>query len=61
MNQRSSDFFTCGHCGNMLQKGCSGAEAIKEHALVFGYVPPPEEQVIICDDCWRSLTVDGQR
>ncbi len=60
MNQRSSDFFTCGHCGNAFQKGRSDEEAIKEHHLVFGDVPPPEEQVIICEDCWVKIIIWAQ-
>jgi hypothetical protein len=55
MNQRSSDFFTCKHCGRTLQKGRSDAEALQEHARVFGCVPPPKDRAVVCDDCWVQI------
>ena len=47
--------FNCKHCGRTLPKGWSDAEALQEHARVFGYVPPPKDQAVVCDDCWVQI------
>lgn len=50
-----SDHYTCAECGGVFKKGWSDEEALAEQKLVFGALPPPTENAIVCDDCYNAF------
>lgn len=53
-----SNTYTCKACGNTYEKGWDDEEADKEAQQMFGTVNAsknPEENVIICDYCFKKL------
>lgn len=51
--------FICGKCGETFEKGQIDEEALEEMHRIFGDVPP-EDQITVCDDCWRLVMFAGR-
>jgi hypothetical protein len=58
----SPEQFVCGACGKTFEKGRSDEEAEAEMRELWGDLPP-EDQVVICSDCfekfWEWWTTEG--
>lgn len=46
------DEFRCAGCGGIFPKGWTDREADAEYERNFGMAPTPEDDEILCDDCY---------
>lgn len=44
--------YTCAACGGTFESGWSDEEAEADALLLWGNIPP-EETMVICDDCFQ--------
>jgi DNA-directed RNA polymerase subunit RPC12/RpoP len=49
--------YKCASCGEIFEKGWSDEESMEETKKNFGDVPENELEVI-CDDCYKKITVE---
>lgn len=52
-----SNEFRCTACKGIFEKGWSEEEAQKEADEIWGEIPE-DEKVIICDDCFNSVSLE---
>lgn len=51
----TSQWFTCENCGGRFLRGWTDEEANAEAVANFGALPAPEDQALICDDCYTPF------
>lgn len=47
--------YTCAFCGKVEPLETSEEEMLAEMQADFGHISPPEDRMIVCDDCYKKI------